>query len=71
MNLQSETFTGDTEQVELTSAQVHPSPNAEVKSSYMPPRLTVYGDLRDLTLGTTLGPADSGGPTPSPNGLPV
>jgi hypothetical protein len=41
-----------------------PSGNARgVRLAYDPPRLSPLGDLRDLTLGGSLGRGDSGAPT--------
>jgi hypothetical protein len=33
------------------------------RARYEPPRLTCLGDLRDVTLGGSVGRGDSGGPT--------
>lgn len=37
-------------------------PAAGGKRRYSPPRLTCWGDVRDLTLGGTVGQLDSGNP---------
>lgn len=48
------------------SAHPEGGAHAHRRRSYAPPRLEVLGDIRDLTLGATLGVGDSTPPNTQP-----
>lgn len=48
--------------VQQPSETVQP-PGVAAPAAWQKPRLTAYGDLRELTMGPTLGEGESGNPT--------
>lgn len=43
--------------------EVRPAPDQPAPKRYQKPRLIHHGDVRDVTMGPTPGPGESGNPT--------